>query len=125
MPHTGSRSAVAVETDFGIPSVTRPEERGLSMYCWGFDLNFSRQWAQQKYNFLPSCSWTCFEVAGFTFIPQTGSRSTAVVGSGALISFEGAPFGSPTMRFDTDALYWIHPAQYRRQFNILQKGFGE
>jgi hypothetical protein len=24
-----------------------------------------------------------------------------------------------------DALYWIHPAQYCRQFNILQKGFGE
>src|SRR5512142_2122906 len=37
MPHTGSRSAVTVETDFGIPSVTKPEERGLSMYCWGFD----------------------------------------------------------------------------------------
>src|SRR5579883_3200847 len=36
-------------------------------------MNFSRHRAQQKCNVRPPCSKRCFEVAGFTFMPQTGS----------------------------------------------------
>jgi hypothetical protein len=36
-------------------------------------MNFSRQPAQQKCNVSPQWVWRCFEVAGSTFMPQTGS----------------------------------------------------
>src|SRR5277367_1148174 len=61
----------------GVPRVTRLElGRAGLRYFPGSDLNFSAQPAQQKYSDLPACSRRCFAVAGFTFMPQTGSFTT-------------------------------------------------
>ena len=47
-------------------------------YFAGSAANFARQPAEQKWNTLPPCSMRCFEVAGSTFIPHTGSITRAV-----------------------------------------------
>jgi hypothetical protein len=64
--------------------MTRPEDSvGAEWFRYfsGSALNLSAQWAQQKKKFLPACRCEYFAVAGFTLIPQTGSRcgSVAVV----------------------------------------------
>jgi len=44
----------------------------------GLAANFSRQRAEQKWNVWPSWSKRCFEVAGSTFMPQTGSITRSI-----------------------------------------------
>ena len=47
-------------------------------YFSGSALNVSTQRAQQKKKSVPACQCECFAVAGFTLIPQTGSRCGSV-----------------------------------------------
>lgn len=47
-------------------------------YFSGSALNVSAQRAQQKKKSVPACQCECFAVAGFTLIPQTGSRCGSV-----------------------------------------------
>ena len=47
-------------------------------YFSGSALNLSAQRAQQKKKCLPACQLECFAVAGFTLMPQTGSRCGSV-----------------------------------------------
>jgi len=83
MPQTGSRVAVAAETEAGgerLPRTTRFEAAGFLRYPCGCDRNLSTQWAQQKKYFWPEYSAEYLAVAGFTFIPQTGSRAKDEIG---------------------------------------------
>ena len=77
-----------------MPSVTSPDA-GLLKYACGFAWNFSTQRAQQKKYFFPPCSHECLAVAGFTLIPQTGSRSRGGVGLAAVIVYIGFSAARP------------------------------
>src|SRR5215469_4014540 len=61
--------------------MTRFAAAGLLRYPCGCDRNLSTQRAQQKKYFWPEYSAEYLAVAGFTFIPQTGSRAKIEVGS--------------------------------------------
>src|ERR1700732_1189972 len=61
--------------------ITRPEDSmgaEWPRYFSGSALNLSAQRAQQKKKSWPACQCECFAVAGFTLIPQTGSRCASV-----------------------------------------------
>jgi len=60
--------------------MTRFAAAGWLRYPCGCDKNLSTQWAQQKKYFWPEYSAEYLAVAGFTFIPQTGSRAKDDVG---------------------------------------------
>src|SRR5664279_5538261 len=56
-----------------MPSAFTGAETLGARYLTGSASNFVRQPAQQKWKIFPPCSKRCLDVAGFTFIPQTGS----------------------------------------------------
>src|SRR5678816_3741192 len=81
----------------GVSAVSAPAWRASCgfRYFPGSATNFALQPALQKYTGLPSCSWTCTDVA-VTVIPQTGSFSWRVDPAegddAALVEQQVAPF---------------------------------
>ncbi len=86
--------------------------------------NLSAQAPQQKKYFLPECSAVYFALAGSTFIPQTGSRSSVGVGFELILRENGIDRNNDLSCSIANRLYWIHPDGFARDSKfIIQKGF--